>query len=101
MATLASLPTEIFYMIMSQISFRDRARMALVNRLCRDVADDEESYRVQYLRDFGNPESHGYYTGSEIREEVSWKIAYERRHFADMPFLVQDRLSNLAVACKK
>lgn len=47
MAILASIPTEIFYMIMSQVSFRDRARMALVNRVCRDIADDEESYRVR------------------------------------------------------
>ena len=101
MATLARLPTEIFYMIMSQISFRDRARMALVNRLCKTIADDDKSYRVQYLRDFGNPESHGSYTGSEIREEVSWKMAYERRHYADMPLLVHDRLSNLAGACRQ
>lgn len=101
MATIASLPTEIFYMVMSKVSFRDRAHMALVNRVCRAIADDEESYRVQYMRDFGDPGSHGSYTGSTIGEEVSWKIAYERRHFADMPFLVQDRVSNLAVACTR
>lgn len=94
MATFASLPTEIFYMILSQVSYRDRARMAVVNRICRDIADDGESYRVQYMRDFGDPAGHCFYTGSRIVEEVSWKIAYERRHFADMPLLVQDRLSN-------
>lgn len=93
MAALVSLPTEISYMIMSQVAFRDRARMALVNRQCRDIADDEESYRVQYIRDFGDPASHGFYTGYKIGEEVSWKIAYERRHFADMHILVLDRLS--------
>lgn len=101
MAALASLPTEILYMIMSQASFRDRARMALVNRMCRNIADDEESYRVQYIRDFGNPAAHDFYTGSKMGEEVSWKAAYERRHFADMPLLVQDRISSLAVAWRK
>ena len=71
--------------------------MALVNRQCRDIADDEESYRVQYIRDFGDPVSHGLYTGYKIGEEVSWKLAYERRHFADMPILVLDRLSHCDV----
>ena len=93
MATFTSLPTEILVLIMSNTSFRDRAHMALVSGLCRDVADDERSYRVQYIRDFGDPASHDFYTGSEIAQEVSWKLAYERRHFADMPLLVQDRLS--------
>ena len=94
MATLVSLPTEILFVIMSHISFRDRAHMALVNGMCRDIANHERSYKVQYIRDFGDPASHDFYTGSKIDEEVSWKIAYERRHFADMPLLVQDRLSN-------
>lgn len=101
MASLASLPTEIFYLIMSNVSFRDRARMALVDRVCRDIADDEESYKVQYIRDFGDPASHILYTSSEMGEEVSWKVAYERRHFADMPLLVSDRLSNIAAARRK
>lgn len=92
MANLASIPTEIFYMIMSQVSFRDRARMALVNSLCRDIADDEASYRVQYIRDFGDPASHSFYTCYKLADEASWKVAYERLHFADMPLLVQDRL---------
>ena len=94
MASLASLPTEILFAIMSHISFRDRAHMALVNGMCRDIADHERSYKIQYIRDFGDPASHDFYTGSKIDEEDSWKIAYERRHFADMPLLVQDRLSN-------
>ena len=98
MAALASLPTELLFNILSQASFRDRARMALVNRLFKNIADDEESYRAQYLRDFGNPARHIFYTGSMMGEEVSWKIAYERRHFADMPLLVQDRLCYGAVA---
>ena len=101
MATLASLPSEILYMIMSKASFRDRAHMALVNRVCRDVADDEQSYKAQYIRDFGNPASHDFYTGSKVAEEVSWKAAYERRHFADMPLLVHDRISSLATAWRK
>ena len=92
MATFVSLPTEILVMIMSQISFRDRAHMALVSRMCKDIADDEECYKIQYMRDFGAPTAHILYTGSRIGEEVSWKIAYERRHFADMDLLVQDRL---------
>lgn len=66
--------------------------MALVNRGCRDIADDEESYRFQYIRDFGDPASHSFYTCYRMADEVSWKVAYERRHFADMPLLVQDRL---------
>lgn len=66
--------------------------MALVNRVCRDIADDEESYRVQYIRDFGDPASHSFYTCYKMADEASWKVAYERRHFADMPLLVQDRL---------
>lgn len=101
MATLASLPTEIFYMIMSDVSFRDRARMALVNRTWRGIADDEESYRVQYIRDFGDPMSHVFYTYNKISEEVTWKLAYERRHFADTPLLVQDRHSRFAIAWSK
>ncbi|KAF6217953.1 hypothetical protein HO133_006365 [Letharia lupina] len=76
---------------MSRVSFRDRARMALVNNMCRIIADDEESYRVQYVRDFGDPALHGFYTFTKISEEVRWKLAYERRHFADMPLLVADR----------
>ena len=91
MATFASLPTEILVLIMSNMHFRDRAHMAFVSRVCRDVADDEESYRIQYIRDFGDPASHDYYTGTKASEEVSWKEAYERRHFADMPILVYDR----------
>lgn len=81
-------------MIMSHVSFRDRARMALVSKMYRDIADDETSYKVQYTRDFGDPASHSFYTGKKMGEEVSWKVAYERRHFADMPLLVHDRLSN-------
>ena len=96
MATFVGLPTEILVVIMSQVSFRDRAHMALVSRRCKDIADDEECYKIQYMRDFGKPTSHVLYTGSSIREEVSWKTAYERRHFADMPLLVQDRLSSRA-----
>ena len=92
MATFASLPSEILILIMSNISFRDRAHIALVSASCRDIADDEESYKVQYIRDFGDPSSHDFYTGTKTCEEVSWKVAYERRHFADMPLLVQDRL---------
>ena len=92
MATFVDLPFEILVMIMSQVSFRDRAHMALVSRMCRDIADDEESYKIQYMRDFGAPTSHILYTASSISAEISWKIAYERRHFADMPLLVQDRL---------
>lgn len=75
--------------------------MALVNRACRDMADDKESYRVQYIRDFGNPASHGFYTYREISEEANWKAAYERRHFAEMPLLAQDRHSRLAIAWSK
>ena len=92
MAALASLPTEVFLLIMARVGFRDRAHVAQVSRKCRDIADDEESYKSQYIRDFGDPTLHDFYTGSKIFEEVSWKIAYERRHFADMPLLVQDRL---------
>ena len=92
MATFDSLPSEILILIMSNISFRDRAHIALVSALCRNIADDDESYKVQYIRDFGDPSTHDFYTGVKISEEVSWKIAYERRHFADMPLLVQDRL---------
>ena len=92
MATFASLPPEILMFIMSNISFRDRAHMALVSGACRDIADHDESYKVQYIRDFGDPAAHDFYTGMHTSEEVSWKIAYERRHFADMPLLVRDRL---------
>lgn len=97
MATLASLPTELFYMIMSLVSYRERARMALVSRLCRDIADDQESYGAQYRRDFGDPTRQFHYTGTEMAEEVSWKKAYERRHFAELPVLVQYRL---AMSCE-
>ena len=93
MAALAILPTELFYMIMSQVSFRDRARMAVVSRLWKDIADDEECYKAQYIRDFGDPASHLFYTGNKMGEEVNWKIAYARRHYANMPLLLQDRLS--------
>lgn len=93
MATFTGLPSEILVMIMSNVSFRDRAHMAFVSGLCRNIADDEGSYKLQYIRDFGDPASHDFYTGSKIEGEVSWKIAYERRHFADMPILVQDRLA--------
>ena len=92
MATFVGLPTEILLMIMSQVSFRDRAHIALASRMCRNIADDEEGYKIQYMRDFGAPTSHILYTATSISEEISWKIAYERRHFADMPMLVQDRL---------
>ena len=92
MAAFASLPSEILILIMSNISYRDRARIALVSALCRNIADDDESYKIQYIRDFGDPSSHDSYTGMKTSEEVSWKIAYERRHFADMPLLVRDRL---------
>lgn len=92
MAAFASLPSEILIMIMSKVSFRDRAHIALVSALCRNIADDDESYKVQYIRDFGDPSTHDFYTGMKTSEEVSWKIAYERRHFADMPLLVRDRL---------
>ena len=93
MATLANIPTEVLFLIMSRVSYRDRAHVALVSQMLRDIADDEESYKVQYIRDFGNPASHEFFTGHKIGEEVSWKKAYECRHFADMPLLVQDRLA--------
>ena len=101
MANLADLPTELFYMIMSHVSYRDRAHMALVDRFHNAIADDERSYEVQYLRDFGDPAAHMLYTGSTMGEEKSWKIAYERRHFADMSLLVADRLSVLNLARRK
>lgn len=94
MAAFSSLPNEMLFVIISQLSFRDRARMALVSHKCRAIADDERSYENQYIRDFGNPASHDFYTGTKIVEEVSWKLAYERRHFADMPLLVLYRQFN-------
>ena len=58
MATLKVLPNEIIYMIISevaQLSYRDRARVACVSKECLRIADSEESYRAQYIRDFKHP----------------------------------------------
>lgn len=58
MATLKDLPNEIIYIIISevaQLSCRDRARVACVSKECLRIADSEESYRAQYIRDFRQP----------------------------------------------
>ncbi len=58
MATLKVLPNEIIYMIIfevAQLSYRDRARVACVSKECLRIADSEESYRAQYIRDFKHP----------------------------------------------
>lgn len=93
MATLLNLPTELLFTVMSHVSYRDRAHVACASRRGRDIADNEWCYKTQYIRDFGDPESHFYFTHSKISEEISWKSAYERRHYADMPLLVYDRLT--------
>ena len=57
-ATLENLPTEVIYIIinqLTQLSYRDRARVACVSKACRDIADSEVGYRAQYIRDFGYP----------------------------------------------
>lgn len=38
----------------AQLSYRDRARVACVSKECHRIADSDESYRGQYIRDFGH-----------------------------------------------
>lgn len=38
----------------AQLSYRDRARVACVSKKCLRIADSDESYRGQYIRDFGH-----------------------------------------------
>ena len=54
---LRNLAPELKYMIISevaQLSYRDRARVACVSKECHRIADSDQSYRGQYIRDFGH-----------------------------------------------
>ncbi|CAF9918788.1 hypothetical protein IMSHALPRED_004415 [Imshaugia aleurites] len=110
MATFNDLPNELIDNIISRLSYRDRARMACVNKMCFENADGEASYKTQYIRDFGHPAQevdndcmwchasagsgleppHHWisYRKGEMQsrgQESSWKRAYIRRHNPEFP----------------
>ena len=80
MANLNDLPVKLIYMIiaeLAQLSYRDRARVACVNRECHRIADSEDSYRAQYIRDFGAPPQEFIWPKSMFEWETSYHTSAE------------------------